>query len=431
MKRLLTLWLLIGLRLPLAHAQLDPATKTQVNQAAFQLTKVTVEFVATDTKTYGYRKLTFCATCTDYPSLVQFTIDNKLTKADELVRDAQKQVQTLTTPTATADQILTGLQTYLQNRVVGGDKQSRVSLPSYKTYRAKVTDILAKAGVAPNPGDEAEPTADDGLATNPADTLETDMLLADKPTVTKADSGLFSYGGLALLLSLIDLAGLILLWRQKGETDRKKVQPDNLVAEMSGRLLKLEQERKELITRLARLEKVIATPPERPAAGSPSRPADSALPRSAPAPITPRPASPTQTIQPRTPSPDPASTTQPQPVSQSAAPSNQFRQRDTILYGRTADLGDGFSVGSLMNTPDRDTVFQIEIRTDSQAVYRVTEEPGAQQLALSDPYSYLADACEYLAKPMPNARIRTDQPGQLALQGDKWKILEKAKISFY
>lgn len=84
-----------------------------------------------------------------------------------------------------------------------------------------------------------------------------------------------------------------------------------------------------------------------------------------------------------------------------------------------------------MITPDRDTVFDIQLQSDVQAFYRVSENPDAQRLALSDPYSYLNDSCEYMTQPTPGSRIRTEQPGRLALQGDKWKIIEKAKISFY
>ncbi len=435
MQRLLNLFLLTVLISPLAHAQLDSTNQNVVNQAAFQLTKATVEFVATDAKTYGNRATTTCPACNDYPSLIQFIKTNKLTKADELVNDAQKQVASLTTPTATVDQVLTKLRQYLHDRVTKGDgRERRTTLASYKTYTGQVAQILASAGV--------ESGSETDLAAVPADTTDTgEAVMPD--TVKKGDTGgLFSFGGLALLLSLLNLAGLIYMWSQR-QTKASPTMRNPLIDELSSRVSTLERTHKELINRLNKPASapVAPTPASEPRRQEPVAAPANVAPRPAPtAPAavapptvtpTPEPARQTQAATPVAPAPQPV-TPAPQPaVVQNPVPSNQPRRRDVVLYGRTADLGDGFSVGSLLETPDRDTVFQIEVRTDSQAVYRVTEEPGAQQLALSDPYSYLADACEYMAKPIPNARIRTNQPGQLALQGDKWKIVEKAKISFY
>ena len=146
MQRLLPFAVLAVLS-PLAHAQLDSAGQKTVNQAAFQLTKATVEFVATDAKLYGNRTTTTCTTCTDYASLIRFINTSKLTKADDLVRAAQKEVATLTTPTATTDQVLTGLKQYLHDRVTIGDgRERRKTLPGYKTYTTQVAGILAGCG---------------------------------------------------------------------------------------------------------------------------------------------------------------------------------------------------------------------------------------------------------------------------------------------
>lgn len=433
MQRLLNLFLLAALTTPLAHAQLDSTDQRLVNQAAFQLTKATVEFVATDKLTFGNLAKTTCDNCVDYASLIQFINASKLTKADELVRDAQKQVASLTTPTATADQILTGLKQYLHTRATtGDDRERRTKLPSYAVYTTQVAQILTSAGVEPG---ATAPETTDPVAATPADTMDTGEMISPVSSVAKADAGIFSYGGLALVLSLLNLAGLAYLWSQRGKKKPTSSSADNPVAELSRRMVALETERKDLLNRMTRLERAGAAATERPAPAAPRQP-DAIAPK--PSPVNPLPESPRPSSVPAatalpTPAPRPTQPAPaPQPATQSqAAPSNQPRRREVVLFGRTADLGDGFSVASLLETPDRDTVFQIEVRTDSQAVYRVTEEPGAQQLALSDPYSYLADACEYMAKPMPNARIRTNQPGQLALQGDKWKIVEKAKISFY
>ena len=102
-----------------------------------------------------------------------------------------------------------------------------------------------------------------------------------------------------------------------------------------------------------------------------------------------------------------------------------------IFYARTVDLGDGFSAESLTETTtERPMVYQIQVVTPGQATFRVADDPYAQRLALSDPYSYLNDACEYTSQPASNSRIQTVKPGRLALQGSKWVIMEKAQIAF-
>ena len=107
-----------------------------------------------------------------------------------------------------------------------------------------------------------------------------------------------------------------------------------------------------------------------------------------------------------------------------------MRPVSSLFYARMADLGDGFSAGGLLQAPDRDTVFEIQQLNETTAAYRVSENPELQRLALSDPYSYLNDTCAYLTQPRPDSRIRTEQPGRLTLQGDKWLITQKAQISF-
>lgn len=443
MQRLRNLWLLIGLISSGANAQIDSTVQPAVNEAAFKLTKATVEFLATDTKTFGKRPQTTCEGCTTYPSLLKFVSDNKLTKADELINDAQKQLTTLMTPNATKDQVLADLRNYLHDRVTKGDgRERRTTLPSYTAYQAKTAQII---GVGP----EADLQA--GLTS--ADTTETGESVGPLSAVTRAGvGGSFPMGEVALGLSLLNLLGLVYLWSQRRKSPASLT--DAQFPELSKRVFDLETQRKELLTRISTIERgtgrttmpdrsVAPAPTSAPTQPRPAQPQPVANPTAdrpvepKPVPVVPQSESPrpVQTATPVPPVTKPTPVLPPMPPTASSGqpqpPMNQPRRRETVLYGRTADLGDGFSVASLLETPDRDTVFQIDVRSDALATYRVSDEPGAQQLALSDPYSYLTDACEYLAKPSPNARIRTEQPGQLALQGDKWKIVEKAKISFY
>jgi hypothetical protein len=101
------------------------------------------------------------------------------------------------------------------------------------------------------------------------------------------------------------------------------------------------------------------------------------------------------------------------------------------LFARTADLGNGFSVAGLLAVAERGTVYEIDLTSPNTATFSVSQLPESQQLAMSDPYSYLSDACLYENQPGgPNSRIKTVAPGQLTLQGDKWQITEKARIGF-
>jgi hypothetical protein len=101
-----------------------------------------------------------------------------------------------------------------------------------------------------------------------------------------------------------------------------------------------------------------------------------------------------------------------------------------VRYARTPDLGDGFSLENLADDLTRPMVFVIRQTSPTTATFSVLDSPDAQQLALSDPFSYLKDACEYRAQPGQYSRIQTDAPGRLSLQDRKWRIDEKARINF-
>ncbi|WP_338869722.1 hypothetical protein WBJ53_20875 [Spirosoma sp. SC4-14] len=252
---------------------------------------------------------------------------------------------------------------------------------------------------------------------------------AQDTTATTADAATKppAYTYLALALSILALIGLVLLWWQnrlgweKLNAERRSVSGSaDGIRELSGRVLSLERDNKALLTKLKALESQIAQLRE---AQSLRVTAESVIP-AMPAPAAEaKPVSRQAEAKATTPRPVSSQTQRPAPVPVAGPPAK--------LYARTVDVPGGFSVSSLVETPNRPMVFVITPTAPGQATFRVTDDFEAQRLALSDPYSYLSDACNYNSRPEANSRIHMISDGKLQLQGEKWHITEKAEISFY
>jgi len=247
----------------------------------------------------------------------------------------------------------------------------------------------------------------------------------DTATTPDATSKPGAYIYLALALSILALIGVVLLWWQnrlgweKLNSERRSTSGSaDGVRELSGRVISLERDNKALVTKLKALESQIAQLRD----AHPIRvTAESAIP-AMPAPVAePKPVARQADVKPATPRPVSAQTQRTAPVNTPPAK----------LYARTVDVPGGFSVSSLVETPNRPMVFVITPTGQGQATFRVTDDFEAQRLALSDPYSYLSDACNYNSRPEANSRIHMISDGKLQLQGEKWHIIEKAEISFH
>ncbi len=387
------------------------------NPTAIGMIRATLEFLATDEKSFGKVPNPVCQPCNTYEELTDFARKNRLKGADDLVNEARRQAQkAIQTNPAT---LASTLQTFLLDRVAGGNKSSRKQLPTFAAYQQKLN---AATGAQPAPTQNVEATADVAMPTDTVSDMSDTTSLAESELETGYAStkplSIMEY--LPLLFSLVSLAGVVMLW-SRGQNKREPVGPD-----YGGEIADLRNQ-------ISQLKKVLSQLENKSGAGTGNA-------------QTPRPASPsygqaqqtqTQPVQPRVPVVEPVSAppvadvvpSVVAPVSPAPTP-NTFRQTPTLLYGRTADLGDGFSSSGLSSEPDRDTVFEIRRQSDTQAVFQVSDHPDLQRLALSDPYSYLNDTCSYQTQPRPGSRIRTEKPGTLSLQGDKWAIVEKAQISF-
>ena len=466
MKTIITL-----LFFPLAVlAQTDALGPNDLRDRAFRMAKATVEFLATDAKTYGYLDKTTCPDCVSYPRLKAFIVEQKITKADELVNETERWVSAPATAAKVPAMALAELRTHLMNRVTAGsERQHRRSLPSFSTYESQMNQLaggVAPESIAMNTTQQTDaPDATADLADAQADTAyregETVVPLS---AAQSSDSSWLSKSGLALILSLLSLGlvGWLIATRNKGGNGGKKAldaETDGVIAKLSDDVFRLKGERNtaqdasvKLQSRVAQLENQVAVLQK--AVGVASAVLTSAI---TPGPATPEnmpnkdgqpisnPASvQRQQVQPSlpvAPNPTPAPENRPRSTNSDSiqkagplpilTPTNAALSAPKTLYARTVDLGDGFSADSLTETTtERPMVYQIQVTAPGQATFRVADDPYAQRLALSDPYSYLNDACEYISQPTPNSRIRTVKPGKLVLQGNKWAIIEKAQISF-
>ena len=378
------------------------------NPVAFGMIRATTEFLATDTKAFGNRTPVPCSPCQSYDDLYQFVRQNKLLKADELITEARNVANEALQTDST--QLPDKLRSFLMARVTANNHAYRTSLPAYETFvrslGAPVTTAaapLSEPTSAPEAGDLAP--LDGTIDTTETITEPSLTSLPDQPT-----SAFSTMDYLPLFLSILSLAGVAVLWFRKSPTPSSQpmILPEDRFNKLEDRLTLLRNDNQRLQQQVETLRQMVDTP--RPAAAQP-QPAN-------------RPITQTTTAAARpAPQPTPQKTTPPAPVTpQPVAP--------TLLYGRTADLGDGFSTGGLSDKPDRDTIFEILRIEPTRAEFKVSDNPDLQRLALSDAYSYLNDTCTYATQPRPGNRIRTEKPGLLSLQGEKWVIAEKAQISF-
>lgn len=488
-----------------ANAQTAPTSApTGIDAGTFGMAKATLEFLATDQKTFGAAKKPICDGCTTYGDLADFIKANNLKKADGLINDIKKHSMMLNDEFAadaftSEGAVLDSLRRYVLKRVTsGGERIHRTKLASFGAYQTRMTALAG--GADPDKAvSEQEAALQEGET--PVETTE---------TTTASTSAGMSLGTWAFWLSLLNLLGLgyLLLTRRQGGGSTVSDKEDARLAGLQDENNRLSSTVAELANRLTIAEKKVAAstaaspanrPVERPPVSPQSAPDRSFVDRSTLAQNEPgrrpespaernsvpsagpiagnqprtgygspaNPVIPTQPVQvtnpaanaplgnsagqmqgsslrttPVVPPAPPAPGTLPGSVGQSGAfggndtgamptPPPAPPVAPTKLFARTADLGNGFSIAGLLPVAERGTVYEIDLTGPNTATFRVSQSPESQQLAMSDPYSYLSDACLYENQPGgPNSRIQTVAPGQLALQGDKWQITDKARIGF-
>jgi hypothetical protein len=111
----------------------------------------------------------------------------------------------------------------------------------------------------------------------------------------------------------------------------------------------------------------------------------------------------------------------------------QIEQKDNqeiqviVKYARQADFTDGFRVDMLQADPDSYCIFEITIK-ENKATYKFNDIPATQEYAISSFEEYFRNTCTYDKLPNRKNTIKNDGNGKLELEGNKWKITEKAKL---
>lgn len=401
------LTLLVGLR---ATGQ-----PTGPNPVVVDMLRATVEFLATDTTQFRNVTDRVCNPCQTYDELSRFAARNSMPGVDDLIEDARRTAQkSLNSDPATMP---LALEQFLLDQVINDPKRGyRAQLAGYAAYKQQLAVLANPTTDPPTAGEEF------GQSETPDDTAQdgtNDFLPAPQPNETRSSMDIMPI--LALLLSAISLAGLIVLWfRKPAASAQPTILPDDKINQLANRVAKLETENRQLTNLVESLRQSVGTLNRAAAQSQRTNQSIAATQQAASQPVQPAKA---------TSAPEPMPS-QPAAVVAPAVPPTNPYQNPTLLYGRTADLGDGFSVRGLLEKPDRDTIFEIVRTGAAHATFQVSDNPGLQQLALSDAYSYLNDTCVYTTQPKPGNRIRTEKPGTLSLQGEKWVITDKAQISF-
>ncbi|RYF66448.1 MAG: hypothetical protein EOO39_22990 [Cytophagaceae bacterium] len=134
-----------------ALAQTAPTAETGIEKSTFGMAKATLEFLATDQKTFGAAKKTACDGCTTYGDLADFIKANNLKKADGLVNDIKKHSMMLNDEFAadaftSEGAVLDSLRRYVLKRVTNGSERvHRTQLASFATYQTKMTALAGSA----------------------------------------------------------------------------------------------------------------------------------------------------------------------------------------------------------------------------------------------------------------------------------------------
>lgn len=378
----------------------------QIQHAKFRIIKATVEFLASDKETFKDVRESKCDPCTDYNGLLVFVEKNKIKKADLLI-NKWKTTQIDTTYSNWKNSI-----EKFKNMVVGdistGAKVKRKTFPNYNAYSQALNSIIGAVSIAPTDAlteEKALPETHDEIV-EPAVT-EPYKIMSETDSHS---ASFFSFlpdlsKDMAYVLIFLLLAGIVyFIWtlrhyakllgrdtnalnelvrkNENKEWELKKVQTElkNVTLKLSTTEQELTKIQEDIKAEAERNKRLAATPKIKV--------------KAKPAPEVPVPHSP------------------------------------TVKYARYADQGDGFSDQELLDEEDSETIFELTFLTPQSASFKISTNTNAQRYALSNSPYFLGKTSQYDSFPSGNSLIKTDQPGELKLQGNKWLIIKPIKISF-
>jgi hypothetical protein len=393
----------------------ESAPEGKIEIARFKIIKRTVEFLATDKETFKQIKATSCTDCTNDDKLLKFISDNGITGADLLVVSwgKIKVDNDVESWHRFFDTILKKVTTGAENRV------KRTQLATYSTYRTDVEEIiagvatsLARKGPADTtqvarsgPKDNTELNEEIRMlndSVNLYKTLYHDEVRAKTPDRASGKSWIY-LGGMAacILLALYSfMSGM--KERKKKERLKKELQEKKERLNTNDDTVQgLKNEIKSLKTELSESEERFEKLSEKRAAEMKTRNQELHQQNKS------------QNI-----------------IVQVPVSEKQKGFEPVIKYARYADQGDGFTSADLLDKDDNETIFEITITAPGVGIYRVIKNQQAQKYALSNASYFLSNTCLYDSLPSVDSIIITNTPGELMLQGDKWKIRNPARISF-
>lgn len=100
-----------------------------------------------------------------------------------------------------------------------------------------------------------------------------------------------------------------------------------------------------------------------------------------------------------------------------------------LKYAKTAD-GNSFDLATLSDSPSDKSIYELLIKSNTTATFKVTANREAQLFALEDPNTHLRGACIYQGSPARESRITTLKPGTLEFRNNLFHIVTPAELEF-
>lgn len=375
------------------HAQ--QSLGSQLTNAKFQVIKAAIEFLATDNRTYPNVKDKTCASCKSYADLQRFADGNKMNGVKEFMQH-WRAVRLDTTAADAKTSLGDFIKRLADTLVTGGQKPQRKQLTSYQRFSEAMEGI--ENGVVLKPAAQkktetpAAPPVNDSTPVNSGSVIPP---VADDPDQEWLPSKYLLFGEAVIILLLAFY--IVLKHRDRKREDRRREKDYSRSQEGQGKQLE------NALYRLRSAEQELLE----------AQQASQALQILV-----------NELRSQQTTSIAPANLPVPEPPPLARPPVAE----PELKYARYADAGDGFSNSDLLTQEDSETIFEIKMLAAGVAEYRVTSNPVAQKYALANANYFLSKTCKYDTS--PGGIIVTDLPGQLRLQGNKWQIIDPAKIIF-
>lgn len=112
--------------------------------------------------------------------------------------------------------------------------------------------------------------------------------------------------------------------------------------------------------------------------------------------------------------------------------SYEFNPDVQIYYARLDPNIPGFPSDGFKTEPARDCFYKLEINLNdtNQALFSVVDRNEYHQIPLQYPDKLLRPLCDYANEPYNDSKIITLDNGLLEREGQTWRVIKKAKISF-